>query len=605
MAEGRDEQRRTSVSVGIRSTTNVPAEPVVRLVADQLAEDGAGLPRAELDATDAVGTVATMPGCADGHVVDAVPLEIAGVADHAAVPLAWLAPRPVTKLLARLAGVDVDLTRKRPRLVLGRGSGHGDLALAVAVEIAELGDDAAEASPRIRSLPVVQLLAGCRRDDPDASHPLAVPVRRVGSADGEIGVPVTIQVVEPGHVPAEGSVLLCRLVGAQDAAILAAQQIHPTALLRWRTDEEIDAPVAIEVPCPRQIPAEILALGLHALPQLRAGLGRPSHHRTSCHAVHRSVRRRDDHVGGALAGEIRPEERPMPEEPIRPLAVPLADRRAGRAGPHRGDAVLLRAVLELEAGTGGDVGMAIAVGVERLAEAKSQLSILDAAGKAARQTPTGSRSRAGRRRIRRGREGSPGNLKRGEENRDGRDRESASPARACRRRRIPHRQQATQAFPEKLHCRPLCAASGFPVTGSRPARVPAELLRSTFSPRELVCAVAYSQLMPEPPTASSLHCWSGGAVESMAQKDVTMLAMSFRFTRSPSIVEVLSSSSEHACVPANFMSHMAFAPSSPGVPAKLNRPGVEGSAPFTKAPRSFGVFASSFAKHPFAGSFHH
>src|SRR5262249_40132261 len=81
------------------------------------------LPRAELDATDAIRAVATMPGRADSHVVDAVPVEIAGVDDHAAIQLAWLAPRPVTKLLARLAGVDVNLSRKRPCLVLCRGRG--------------------------------------------------------------------------------------------------------------------------------------------------------------------------------------------------------------------------------------------------------------------------------------------------------------------------------------------------------------------------------------------------------------------------------------------------------------------------------------------------
>jgi hypothetical protein len=73
-----------------------------------------------------------------------------------------------------------------------------------------------------------------------------------------------------------------------------------------------------------------------------------------------------------------------------------------------------------------------------------------------------------------------------------------------------------------LHCTPVWSGP----------RTPVALVRATRSPREAVCAVAYSQLSPEPPIASSLHCWRAGCVESIAQKDVTiMLAVSMRPTR--------------------------------------------------------------------------
>jgi hypothetical protein len=59
-------------------------------------------------------------------------------------------------------------------------------------------------------------------------------------------------------------------------------------------------------------------------------------------------------------------------------------------------------------------------------------------------------------------------------------------------------------------------------------------------------------------------------------------------------VEVLSSSSEHACVPANFLSHMAFAPSSPSVPPEVEPARV----------RHFGIEARYFAMHFFLPTLH-
>src|SRR5437867_8938673 len=106
MTERADQQRRAAASVGIRGTADVPPEPAVRLVAEQFGEDLSRTLGAELDAADPVGGLATMPGCADGEVLDAVAIQIAGADDHASVELAGLASRPVPELLPRGAGIN-------------------------------------------------------------------------------------------------------------------------------------------------------------------------------------------------------------------------------------------------------------------------------------------------------------------------------------------------------------------------------------------------------------------------------------------------------------------------------------------------------------------
>src|SRR5439155_9418063 len=95
MAERADQQRGATASVGIGGTTDVPPEPAVRLVTPQLAEDLSTTPGAELHAPDPVGAPTTMPGRADGEVLDAVSVEVAGGDDHPSEQLARLAPRPV------------------------------------------------------------------------------------------------------------------------------------------------------------------------------------------------------------------------------------------------------------------------------------------------------------------------------------------------------------------------------------------------------------------------------------------------------------------------------------------------------------------------------
>src|SRR5438128_12294053 len=96
-------------------------------------------------------------------------------------------------------------------------------------------------------------------------------------------------------------------------------------------------------------------------------------------------------------------------------------------------------------------------------------------------------------------------------------------------------------------------------------RVPVVLLRGTCSPREAVCAVPYSQLSPVPPRESSLHCWRMGAVESIAQKDVTgTLVVSFRQARSLAGA-ACNSCSEHACEPGKFVLQAELAPGSPSI----------------------------------------
>src|SRR5262249_2556038 len=145
---------------------------------------------------------------------------------------------------------------------------------------------------------------------------------------------------------------------------------------------------------------------------------------------------------------------------------------------------------------------------------------------------------AGRYRTWSGRQGRPGDLEGSDERGDGRDRESASPAPMCRRRQVPHWQQPTQ---------PLATAQTCPIWSG--PRVPSAL-SATSSPRDGVCAVPYSQLSPEPPIVSSMHCWSGGAVESIAQKAATVMAVvSWRPLSGPFVcARACNSWYVHACV---------------------------------------------------------
>ena len=91
------------------------------------------------------------------------------------------------------------------------------------------------------------------------------------------------------------------------------------------------------------------------------------------------------------------------------------------------------------------------------------------------------------------------------------------------------------------------------------------LLRATFCPRDAVCAVAYSQLSPEPPTASSLHCWRAGADESIAQKDVTALLAVSRRPASALAGALCSSVRVQTCEPGKFVLQVALAPGRPSV----------------------------------------
>src|SRR5206468_10153408 len=103
---------------------------------------------------------------------------------------------------------------------------------AAAVKTADPRPDPAEAAPPICSLPVVQLLAAYRREDPGAADLRTAGVRCERCPDGEIGAPVAVEVVEPGDVPSEGPRLFSRRVGPQHRAVLAAQEIDPTAVPR-------------------------------------------------------------------------------------------------------------------------------------------------------------------------------------------------------------------------------------------------------------------------------------------------------------------------------------------------------------------------------------
>src|SRR5262249_10125947 len=174
-----------------------------------------------------------------------------------------------------------------------------------------------------------------------------------------------------------------------------------------------------------------------------------------------------------------------------------------------------------------------------LAEGEPELAVPDVPRKATRHAPAGSRSGARGRGPRGAREPEPRNLEEAEEDGGGRDRESASPAPACRRRPVLHRQQATQ------FSLPKAQVTVSPVWGV--PRVPVAS-RATVVARDAVCAVPYSQRSPEPPTASSTHCARSGAEGSIPQKEVTvMFAVSFR-PMSSAFGALCNSANVHACV---------------------------------------------------------
>src|SRR5262245_30094488 len=117
MAKRGDQQRRTPTAVRIGRAPDVPSEPAVGLVAEQLGQDRAAASRAELDATDPVSISAPVCGRADGDVIDAVSVQVARGDDHPSEELTRLAPGPVPELLSGGPGVDAKLARKRPLLV--------------------------------------------------------------------------------------------------------------------------------------------------------------------------------------------------------------------------------------------------------------------------------------------------------------------------------------------------------------------------------------------------------------------------------------------------------------------------------------------------------
>jgi hypothetical protein len=84
------------VSVRVGRAPDVPPEPAVRFVAEELRQDLPAPTRAQLHAPGLVGLTAAVPGRADRHVLDAVAVEIAGTRDHASEELAGLRPGPVT-----------------------------------------------------------------------------------------------------------------------------------------------------------------------------------------------------------------------------------------------------------------------------------------------------------------------------------------------------------------------------------------------------------------------------------------------------------------------------------------------------------------------------
>ena len=352
------------------------------------------------------------------------------------------------QLCAGAARIDAKLPGDGARLILGCGGRDRDLAGAVAVEVAEPRDHAAEGAARIRIRPVPDLRAGRRRQDPDTADTRAVDAG-IWRADREIAPSVAVEVIDAADPPTErATVGWCR-IRAEHGAVLAAHEIHEPVILGGCADEEVGATVAVLVACERQIPPEVLALRIGESPKLLPGLRRECDDGAVHAAADLRVRRRDHEVREPITREIRDRHDPMPEEPFGRFAVPCANDLAGGTRPDARRAVLLVAVPELEARAGGDVGTAVAVDVEWLAEAKAELSVLDAAREAAGDAPTGAGRRAAWNAVGRSRNDEESSEKEGGEER-GAGGKTAAPARGRRRQEI-HLQQPTQALPEKLH----------------------------------------------------------------------------------------------------------------------------------------------------------
>src|SRR5262249_27430599 len=185
---------------------------------------------------------------------------------------------------------------------------------------------------------------------------------------------MAVEVVERGNVPSKGPALLLGLVCLEHGTIPAAEEVDPTAASARRPDEDVGSPVAVLIPGQCHVPAEVLALGFHAPPDFPAGLGGARHHDAPSWAVGTTVGRCDDHVGQVVAREVWYRQHPGPEETVHPTAVPAAERCARRARPHGGAAVLEYLSRTLESCPGGNIRTTVAVDVERLAEAESELA---------------------------------------------------------------------------------------------------------------------------------------------------------------------------------------------------------------------------------------
>src|SRR5262249_7799533 len=145
--------------------------------------------------------------------------------------------------------------------------------------------------------------------------------------------------------------------------VLAAQETDPPGALPRGANEEIGVPVAVLIAGERQVPAEVLALGLLVPPELLAGPRRAGHDDPP-HARRRGRGARgDDEAREPVPRDARHRQHPVAEEPVVRSTVPLAEQLAGRARPDGGVPALERAP-QLEAGAGGNVGTAVAVDVE-------------------------------------------------------------------------------------------------------------------------------------------------------------------------------------------------------------------------------------------------
>ena len=268
-----------------------------------------------------------MPRRADGEVLDAVAVEIAGGDDHAAEQLAGLRVPTSAAAPSRWRR-----SRRGPRpgasRVWSSVRGRGDTAtspLPSPSRSRDRRDDPAEAAAAIASLPV--RAAPCRSP---TRGPRRAPTRRAGGvrrgrrADGEVGAAVAVEIVEPGDVPAEGRALLGRRVGAQHRAVLAAHEIDPRRSSRdGRADEEVGAAVAVLVAGEREVPAEVLALGLRAPPDAPRRSWASAPRRCRARARRRgAMRRGDDHVREPVAGEVGHGITQWPKSPSGQLAVP-------------------------------------------------------------------------------------------------------------------------------------------------------------------------------------------------------------------------------------------------------------------------------------------